>query len=129
MADYHNNSRCGSCHGPLEAERDAICLACCPVTRPVDTEVGKCVRCGLPVIQDEHGCLHQAMSGTIDGGYGSRNDLSSFTAFICDDCAYAVAPIVKYYDGTVHNAGSRDEYNAWVAKHWDENGNVREAAT
>jgi hypothetical protein len=30
MAEYHADSRCGSCAGPLEADRDAVCHSCVP---------------------------------------------------------------------------------------------------
>lgn len=30
MTDYHEDSRCGSCLGPLEVHRDAICTECAP---------------------------------------------------------------------------------------------------
>jgi hypothetical protein len=36
---YHEDSKCGSCGGPLECERDAICCTCAPVTRPRTTEI------------------------------------------------------------------------------------------
>lgn len=35
MKQYHEDSRCGSCAGPLEVTRDAICETCAPdPTRP-----------------------------------------------------------------------------------------------
>jgi hypothetical protein len=30
MAEYHADSRCGSCAGPPEADRDAVCHSCVP---------------------------------------------------------------------------------------------------
>jgi hypothetical protein len=36
---YHEDSKCGSCQGPLECERDAICCTCSPETRPTTTEI------------------------------------------------------------------------------------------
>ena len=30
MTDYHEDSKCGSCGGPLEAFRDVICETCVP---------------------------------------------------------------------------------------------------
>lgn len=30
MSEYHEDSVCGSCDGPLEVYRDAICEACAP---------------------------------------------------------------------------------------------------
>ena len=30
MPEYHEDSVCGSCDGPLEVYRDAICEACAP---------------------------------------------------------------------------------------------------
>ena len=30
MTEYHGDSKCGSCKGPLEVQRDAICETCVP---------------------------------------------------------------------------------------------------
>lgn len=30
MTEYHADARCGSCQGPLEVDRDAICHTCVP---------------------------------------------------------------------------------------------------
>jgi hypothetical protein len=29
MSEYHNDSFCGVCAGPLEISRDAVCEQCC----------------------------------------------------------------------------------------------------
>jgi hypothetical protein len=49
---YHDDSKCGSCGGPLECERDAICCTCCPTPPVVVIElwpiVENCCICGEP---------------------------------------------------------------------------------
>lgn len=56
--------------------------------------VGKCARCDVAIVRDEHGCLTEAMSGTLSAGYGSRNDCCQVSVYVCDDCAHIIAPVM-----------------------------------
>lgn len=97
-------------------------------------QLGKCIRCDKPVFgcgAPIDGNPDGAMEGVMRGHYGSRNDLSEFTAWICDDCVPNVTVAMTMYLGPEKDIGretrptTRAEYDAWVNEHWDENGNVR----
>ena len=90
-------------------------------------QLGKCVRCDKPVMSLGGPCEDnpdRAMEGEMLGHYGSRNDCSKFTCWICDDCAHVVScgQMIGWlgpFDGKPHRSYSKEDYAAAMIKRGD----------
>ena len=78
MADY-------SAAGELLGIEVLGAVVCFPKHAP--GIIGKCIKCKLEISQDEHGCLHGAIGGKLQAGFGSRYDMISASVYLCDNCA------------------------------------------
>lgn len=61
LTGYHTDSKCGSCRGPLEDERDAVCMCCTLESRLFDLRkvanralaiIAEAIMHGMPVTEE-----------------------------------------------------------------------------